>query len=54
MALDMTDPRQRQLAMDRLVSGVGPVLGRRAAEVMKKIRRARVGKSHTFLSSGKP
>ncbi|KAJ6494503.1 hypothetical protein C8R45DRAFT_927681 [Mycena sanguinolenta] len=42
MALDMTDPRQRQLAIDRLVVSVGPVLGRRAASVMKDIRRARL------------
>ncbi|KAF7336554.1 hypothetical protein MSAN_01122900 [Mycena sanguinolenta] len=42
MALDLTDPSQRQLAMDRLAVGVGPVLGRHASIVLKQIRRARV------------
>ncbi|KAF7354531.1 hypothetical protein MSAN_01365500 [Mycena sanguinolenta] len=42
MALDLTDPGQRQLAMDRLAVGVGPVLGRHASVVMKQIRHARV------------
>ncbi|KAJ6447695.1 hypothetical protein C8R45DRAFT_1115746 [Mycena sanguinolenta] len=42
MAFNMTDPRQRQLAINRLAVGVGPVLGRQAASIMKQIGRARL------------
>ncbi|KAJ7928225.1 hypothetical protein B0H13DRAFT_2311767 [Mycena leptocephala] len=50
MALDLSNPRERQLAMDRLAVGVGPTLGQHATAAMKKIRKARVVASRRATS----
>ncbi|KAJ7914616.1 hypothetical protein B0H13DRAFT_2325204 [Mycena leptocephala] len=42
MALDLSNPQERQLALDRLAVGVGPTLGRRATAERKRITKARM------------